>query len=150
MQARSTLEGATIVLAASRIDEAALVTLRGTLDEMRKEIEAGRKPLDQDRKFHATIAEQSGNTVLARLVGDLFDDRHSPISTQLRVRFEDRGTWTYALQEHEAIWLRWKAAIRCGTGCHAHSPGKLKTALDRYVIQDMPRQTICREEEKSD
>lgn len=103
MQARSTLEGATIVLAASRIDEPALAMLRATLDEMRKEIEAGRKPLDQDRKFHSTIAEQSGNTILARLVADLFDDRHSPISTQLRVKFEDRSTWTFALEEHEAI-----------------------------------------------
>lgn len=105
MQARSTLEGATIVLAASRIDEAALGTLRGTLDEMKREIEAGRKPLDQDRKFHTTIAEQSGNTILARLVADLFDDRHSPISTQLRVKFEDRDTWNFALEEHEAIFV---------------------------------------------
>ncbi|WP_296016161.1 FadR/GntR family transcriptional regulator [uncultured Agrobacterium sp.] len=103
MQARSTLEGATIVMAASRIDDAGLLSLRATLDEMKREIEAGRKPLDQDRRFHTMIAEQSGNTILARLVADLFDDRHSPISTQLRVKFEDRGTWGFALEEHEAI-----------------------------------------------
>jgi len=103
MQARSTLEGATIVLAASRIDAQALAELRASLDEMRIEIDAGRKPLDQDRRFHTIIAEQSGNSVLARLVAELFDERHSPISAQLRVKFEDRQTWKFALDEHEAI-----------------------------------------------
>lgn len=103
MQARSAIEGATIILAASRIDNVSLASLRAVLDEMRREIAVGRKPLDQDRKFHTTIAEQSGNSVLTKLVADLFDERHSPISAQLRVKFEDKDTWTVALQEHEAI-----------------------------------------------
>lgn len=103
MQARAALEGATVVLAASRITPLAMDALRLTLEAMRREIEAGRKPLDQDRQFHVSIAEQSGNSVLARLVETLFDERHSPISAQFRVKFEDKDTWIYALQEHEAI-----------------------------------------------
>lgn len=103
MQARAALEGATVVLAASRMMPPAMDALRLTLEAMRGEIEAGRKPLDQDRQFHVIIAEQSGNSVLARLVENLFDERHSPISAQFRVKFEDKDTWIFALQEHEAI-----------------------------------------------
>ncbi len=88
---------------APAVDAQALAELRASLDEMRIEIDAGRKPLDQDRRFHTIIAEQSGNSVLARLVAELFDERHSPISAQLRVKFEDRQTWKFALDEHEAI-----------------------------------------------
>ncbi|MES5101018.1 FadR/GntR family transcriptional regulator [Agrobacterium sp. BA1120] len=122
MQARAALEGTTIVLAASRIDAAALETLRATLDAMRSEIEAGRKPLDQDRQFHVIIAEQSGNSVLARLVGDLFDERHSPISAQFRVKFEDKDTWIFALQEHEAILsaLEAKDPLLAQAAMHSH------------------------------
>jgi GntR family transcriptional repressor for pyruvate dehydrogenase complex len=122
MQARAALEGTTIVLAASRIDAAALETLRATLDAMRSEIETGRKPLDQDRQFHVIIAEQSGNSVLARLVGDLFDERHSPISAQFRVKFEDKDTWIFALQEHEAILaaLEAKDPLLAQAAMHSH------------------------------
>ena len=122
MQARAVLEGTTILLAASRIDTIALENLRAILDAMRKEIEAGRKPLDQDRQFHTTIAEQSGNSVLARLIADLFDERHSPISAQLRVKFEDKDTWFLALQEHEAILtaLENKDALLAQAAMHSH------------------------------
>ncbi len=133
MQARSTLEGATILLAASRIDAAALSALRSNLDEMRGDIEAGRKPLDQDRKFHTIIAEQSGNSVLARLVADLFDERHSPISAQLRVKFEDKDTWAFALQEHEAILsaLEAKDPLLAQATMHIHLESSRRRWIDK-------------------
>ncbi|NTJ43462.1 FadR family transcriptional regulator [Agrobacterium larrymoorei] len=133
MQARSTLEGATILLAASRIDAAALSALRSNLDEMRGDIEAGRKPLDQDRKFHTIIAEQSGNSVLARLVANLFDERHSPISAQLRVKFEDKDTWVFALQEHEAILaaLETKDPLLAQAAMHIHLESSRRRWIDK-------------------
>lgn len=133
MQARSTLEGATILLAASRIDTIALSALRSNLDEMRGDIEAGRKPLDQDRKFHTIIAEQSGNSVLARLVADLFDERHSPISAQLRVKFEDKDTWAFALQEHEAILaaLEAKDPLLAQAAMHIHLESSRRRWIDK-------------------
>lgn len=103
MQARAAIEGAAIVLSAGRIDDEAIAALRKLIDDMRREIDAGNKPLDIDRQFHITIAEQSGNTILSRLVADLFDERHSPISAQLRVKYEGRDTWQFALEEHIAI-----------------------------------------------
>jgi GntR family transcriptional regulator, transcriptional repressor for pyruvate dehydrogenase complex len=58
--------------------------------------------IDLDRIFHVTLAETSGNAVLTRLVGELFDERHSPISAKISSRFESTRTWKAALKEHEA------------------------------------------------
>ncbi|NWJ23150.1 FadR/GntR family transcriptional regulator [Rhizobium sp. RM] len=131
MQARAAVEGATIVLAASRMTDETVTNLRRILAAMRKEIEAGRKPLDQDRLFHVTIAEQSGNSVLARLVANLFDERHSPISAQLRVKFEDRDTWAHALQEHETILAALEA--RDPLLAQAAMHGHLESSKRRWV-----------------
>lgn len=109
MQARATVEGAVILAAAAKITPEALETLRQVLDQMKAEIAEGRKPLDLDRLFHLTIASQSGNSVLAHIVGDLFDERHSPLSAQIRVRFETPDTWGLALAEHEAIYAALEA-----------------------------------------
>jgi GntR family transcriptional regulator, transcriptional repressor for pyruvate dehydrogenase complex len=103
MQARATIAGAVIVLAAARVTDDALRTLRHALDGMRTTIAAGSKPLDHDRLFHTTSAEQSGNAVLARIVGELFDERRSPMSAGFRDRFETPAASTLALGEHEAI-----------------------------------------------
>lgn len=103
MEARAAVEGTVALAAAARISPEGLKLLRETLDAMRVEIEAGRKPLDQDRLFHLTIAAEGGNSVLTHIIGDLFDERHSPISAQLRTRFETPETWHLALVEHEAI-----------------------------------------------
>ncbi|MBC8130113.1 MAG: FadR family transcriptional regulator [Rhizobiaceae bacterium] len=103
MQARAAVEGTVAALAAARMDDKALGTLEGTLEAMRTEVAAGRKPLEQDRLFHVTIAAQTGNSVLVRLVADLFDERHAPISARLQSRFESPGTWAAAIEEHVTI-----------------------------------------------
>ncbi|MCB8822210.1 FadR/GntR family transcriptional regulator [Microvirga rosea] len=104
MQARAAIEGTVVALACARVTEEGLASLRETLTIMRSKIAKGRDPLEQDRKFHLTIASLSGNSVLMRIVRDLFDERHSPISAQLSVRFDNKETWTCALREHEAIY----------------------------------------------
>jgi GntR family transcriptional repressor for pyruvate dehydrogenase complex len=104
MQARAALEGAVITLAAARATPAGLDRVADSLRAMRREHARGRTPVDADRRFHLSIAEMSGNSVLVRLVGELFDGRHSPISSHLRGRSENVHTWTTALQEHEAVY----------------------------------------------
>jgi GntR family transcriptional regulator, transcriptional repressor for pyruvate dehydrogenase complex len=104
MQARAVLEGAVITLAAARATRAGLDRVADSLRAMRREHARGRTPVDADRRFHLSIAEMGGNSVLVRLVGDLFDGRHSPISSHLRGRSENVHTWTTALQEHEAVY----------------------------------------------
>ncbi|PQV44370.1 FadR/GntR family transcriptional regulator [Paraburkholderia sp. BL21I4N1] len=104
MQARAVLEGAVIVLATALTTPDSLTRLRDTLDAMRANVDEGRSPLAHDRAFHVCIAEMSGNSVLVRMVAELFDERHSPISARLSGHAETSQTWAAALAEHEAIY----------------------------------------------
>ncbi|MBP2549810.1 GntR family transcriptional repressor for pyruvate dehydrogenase complex [Neorhizobium galegae] len=132
MQARAAVESAVIVLASSRMTTECLKTLRQILDGMAAEIAEGRKPVEHDRQFHLTIASQSGNGVLARLVGELFDDRHSPLSTQLREHFETPDTWSMALFEHEQIYtaLEGRDSLLAQAMMHAHLEESKRRWLD--------------------
>jgi GntR family transcriptional repressor for pyruvate dehydrogenase complex len=103
MEARATIESAIILQAAGAIGDRTLKSLRAILTSMRIEIEQGRKPIEQDRQFHLTIAELPGNGILAKIVANLFDERHSPMSDRIRGRFETPQTWAFALAEHETI-----------------------------------------------
>ena len=110
MQARAAIEGTVAALACIRMTPEGLAPLHAMIQAMRADITDGRDPLEQDRQFHLAIAGLSGNSVLARIVRDLFDGRHSPISTQLSVRFDSREGWHTALLEHEAIYAALEAA----------------------------------------
>lgn len=103
MQARAAIESAVIVQAAAMIDQKTISSLRDVLSTMSDEIDNGRKPIDQDRQFHLTIAESAGNSVMMNIVANLFDERHSPMSHHMRGRFETPETWKHALVEHETI-----------------------------------------------
>ena len=110
MQARAAIEGTVAALACARMTPEGLASLYSTIQAMRVDIADGRDPLEQDRQFHLAIAGLSGNSVLVRIVGDLFDERHSPISAQLSVRFDSREGWRAALSEHESICAALEAA----------------------------------------
>ena len=56
-----------------------------------------------DRAFHVYIAEKAGNSVLIRLVAELFDACHSPLSLQIGKHFENVSTRRQAVAEHKAI-----------------------------------------------
>ncbi len=131
MQARSVIEGSVAVLACARVTPDGLARLRDTLVRMRVEMEQGGHPVEQDKLFHLTLAGLSGNSVLVRLVGELFDERHSPISSQLRERFDSIQTWQAALDEHEAILQALEAAdpLAAQTAMRQH----LKASTDRWI-----------------
>jgi GntR family transcriptional regulator, transcriptional repressor for pyruvate dehydrogenase complex len=40
---------------------------------------------------------------LQRVVGELFDERHSPLFEQLGSHFETAGSWAAAIREHQAV-----------------------------------------------
>jgi GntR family transcriptional repressor for pyruvate dehydrogenase complex len=103
MQARSALESAVMILACAHGTPDQLKKLRTILNRMRAETERNRMPLELDRRFHITLAEMGGNSVMARIIAELFDERHSPISAKLSSKYETSRTWKTALKEHEAI-----------------------------------------------
>ena len=103
MQTRSALESAVVILACARGTPEQLKQLRTIVTKMRTETDRNRAPLDLDRRFHMTLVQMSGNSVMARIIAELFDERHSPISTKLSSKYENPRTWKAALKEHEAI-----------------------------------------------
>jgi len=98
---------------------------------VRSEVAQRRSPIEHDRQFHLALAEISGNSVMARLVGELFDERHSPISSKLRSRYENTRTWNLALKEHEAVLhaLEARDPLAAQTAMRAH----LKASEQRWV-----------------
>ncbi len=104
MQARSALEGTVIAMACAAATPHVLRPLAQAIEAMRLAIFERREPWMHDREFHVGIAAITGNAVLVRLVGELFDERHGPISSKLSARAESTLTWTEALHEHEAIY----------------------------------------------
>lgn len=104
MQARATLEGAVVALAAARATRSGLDRVADSLAAMKREHASGRMPVEADRRFHLDIAALAGNTVLVRMVGELFDDRHGPISSGMSGRAEAALSWTVAIAEHEGIY----------------------------------------------
>ena len=73
----------------------------------------------------------SGNLVMVRLVTELFDGRHSPISAKLSSRFENTRTWNMALKEHEAILHALEA--RDPLSAQAAMRFHLKASEERWV-----------------
>ena len=131
MEARSVIEGEVVVLACARTTAELLARLRQILKDMASGIERRRARVDLDRDFHLTLAEMSGNTVLQRMIGELFDERHSPISAKISSRFENTRTWKIALAEHEAILkaLEARDPIAAQAAMRAH----LKASAQRWV-----------------
>jgi GntR family transcriptional regulator, transcriptional repressor for pyruvate dehydrogenase complex len=131
MQARAALEGSVVVLACARVTAEALERLRGIVNDMRAEVTRLRAPIEPDRLFHLTVAEMTGNSVLVRLVGELFDERHSPISAKLRSRYENRRTWNMAVKEHEAVLraLEARDPLAAESAMRSH----LKMSEERWV-----------------
>lgn len=103
MQARAVIEGTAVLMAVSRMTSQTIDFLHETQDLMAQEIAAGRSPLAYDRQFHLSIAAESGNSVLERIITELFDERHNPIAEKLQDRFDTSDTWRLALLEHQAI-----------------------------------------------
>jgi GntR family transcriptional repressor for pyruvate dehydrogenase complex len=133
MQARWLLEGAIITLAAARVTKQNLENLRSCVEAMRQGVRRGVPPLDADRRFHVSIAEMTGNPLLARLVAELFDGRHGPISSRMSRRAENAGTWQAALGEHEAI-LR-ALELRDPQEAEVAMVGHLKASRERWINQ---------------
>jgi DNA-binding FadR family transcriptional regulator len=77
-----------------------------TLDRILAQMEksgGNDKWISLDREFHVAIAASLSNGMLARFIGQLFDQRMNPYFRRLASYFEDASTWSQALAEHRVI-----------------------------------------------
>ena len=103
IRARQLIESELAAHAATHMKKAQVAGLREAIALMESEAAAGHVPSRGDRLFHTRIAEACDNSVLLRVVGELFDERHNPLSEQLGNHFETERSWAAAIAEHRAV-----------------------------------------------
>jgi DNA-binding FadR family transcriptional regulator len=130
LHAREIVEASVAGEAAKRATPQNLRSLDAILDRM-----AGHGAdsgwIELDREFHIAIAAIIENGVLARFVGQLFDQRINPYFAQLASYFENARTWRQALVEHRSI----RDAIAAGDARAARLAMKrhLKLSAERFT-----------------
>jgi GntR family transcriptional repressor for pyruvate dehydrogenase complex len=131
IRARQLIESGLAAHAASHMTKAQIAGLRNALALMQQEVDTGHTPTRGDRLFHLRIAEVAENSVLERIVGELFDERRNPLFEQLGSHFETAHSWTAAIAEHgavvEAIASRSAEAARAAMAAH------LANSHDRFT-----------------
>jgi GntR family transcriptional regulator, transcriptional repressor for pyruvate dehydrogenase complex len=103
IRARQLIEAGLAAHAAVHMTKAQIAGLRNALALMHQEVRSGQLPTRGDRLFHERIAEAADNSVLTRIVVELFDERANPLFEQLGSHFETAGSWVAAVAEHEAV-----------------------------------------------
>jgi GntR family transcriptional regulator, transcriptional repressor for pyruvate dehydrogenase complex len=103
MRARISIEGETAALAARHMRTPQIRELTKILEAMDPDLHPEDPHLPADRAFHLYIAENAGNSVLVRIVAELFDARHSPLGLQFEKHFENPASWRQALAEHQLV-----------------------------------------------
>ena len=142
IRARHMLEGELAARAATRMSPAQVRGLRGAIKLMQADASAGQVPTRGDRLFHLRIAEASDNSVLLRIVTELFDERHNPLFEQLGSHFENARSWACAVAEHRAVVqaIARRSAEGAREAMHVH----LANSHDRFTANwpieaDAPR-----------
>jgi DNA-binding FadR family transcriptional regulator len=99
------------------------------LDEMDREMEAGRQPLPSDRLFHLRIAEATGNGALVHVIKLLWDERTGELFSKLEHHYDSPQLWRTAMSEHRAVL----ASIA------AHDADAARAAMQRHMNQAYKR-----------
>jgi GntR family transcriptional regulator, transcriptional repressor for pyruvate dehydrogenase complex len=124
IRARQLIESELAAHAAVHMKKPQLAGLREALALMEADAAAG-------RMFHARIAEAADNSVLLRIVGELFDERHNPLFEQLGSHFETEHSWAAAIAEHRAVVDA--IARQSARGARAAMARHLSRSHDRFT-----------------
>src|SRR5256714_12972471 len=103
IRARQLVESELAAHAARTMKRSQVTGLRESIAMMENEAETGQTPARGDRLFHLRIAEASDNSVLVRIVSELYDERHNPLFEQLGSHFETARSWATAIAEHRSV-----------------------------------------------
>jgi DNA-binding FadR family transcriptional regulator len=131
IRARELIERELAAHAAQHMKKAQVAGLREAIALMEADAAAGQMPTRGDRLFHTRIAEAADNSVLLRVVSELFDERHNPLSRQLGSHFETARSWAAAIAEHRAVL---NAIAR-------QSPRGARAAMARHLTRSHDRFT---------
>jgi DNA-binding FadR family transcriptional regulator len=129
MRARQLIECELAAIAARAASAPQVAGLRAALASMKDELAAGALPLRGDRLFHLRVAEIAENAPLLHVLGELFDQRNTPLFEQMGQHFEDERSWRIAIDEHRAVL----AAIA------AHDPDAARAAMNLHLQRSQER-----------
>lgn len=131
LRARELIESELAARAALSGGAALLQGLDEALQLMQEDVDSGQVPTRGDRLFHVRIAQAAENSVLLRIVGELFEERHNPLGRQLGTHFETADNWAQAVAEHRAVLC----AIRQGSAELARQAMRehLRNSHDRFT-----------------
>ena len=131
IRARQLIEAELAAHAAHHLKKPQLAALREAVRLMQEEAAAGQTPTRGDRLFHVLFAEASNNSVLLRVVTELFDERRNPLFEQLGSHFETAVSWAAAIAEHRQVL----GAIA------ARSPQSARDAMSQHLSNSHDRFT---------
>ena len=131
IRARQLIEAELAAHAATHMTKAQIAGLRNAVALMQQEVDGGHTPTRGDRLFHARIAEVIENSVLARIVLELYDERGNPLFEQLGSHFETARSWRSAIAEHEAVIAA--IASRSPEAARAAMATHLSNSHDRFT-----------------
>jgi DNA-binding FadR family transcriptional regulator len=122
IRARRAIEGECAALAARDGKRGQVLNIAEALRQMEDDAARLALPLDADRLFHLRIAEATNNGTLVAVVKSLWDERGSPLFTQLEHHFDTPKTWLAAIKEHAAVLaaIRERDAEAARMGMHHH------------------------------
>ena len=123
LRARYVIESECAALAAKSAKRAQLHAIEVALDEMDREMEAGRQPLPSDRDFHLRIAEATGNGALVHVIKLLWDERTGELFQRLEHHYDTPQLWRTAVGEHRAVLQ----------SIAAHDPDGARLAMQRHL-----------------
>ncbi len=150
LHARELIEATVASETALKATQQDLQDLRRILDAMTVHDQGSADLMRLDREFHVAIAGVLGNSLLARVVGELYDQRINPYFKQLASHFQHCGSWVLAAAEHRQIF----DCIASGdaTGAGAAMRNHLQAAAERYSrsFEDTAQPNALRAGEPSD
>jgi DNA-binding FadR family transcriptional regulator len=131
IRARELIESELAAHAAAHMRRAQIAGLRNAVALMQQEVDSGHTATRGDRLFHLRIAEAAENSVLERIVGELFDERRNPLFEQLGSHFETALSWSAAIAEHQAVIAA--IASRSPEAARAAMAAHLANSHDRFT-----------------
>jgi DNA-binding FadR family transcriptional regulator len=133
LAARQVIEGEIAAMAAKTIRKRDVALLRDTMERMRASGADGPPRDAADREFHMTIAQATGNSALAAVVGRLWAARAHPLWKRIESHFHTPELRARTLEDHAAIV----------EALEAHDAEAARSAMHRHlarVIREFQRQ----------